>query len=100
VHQQLIAQDQTLCARTQKLTAVTEVGARTAALRLAQMPEPSQLNRRQAAALSVARFNPILSRFYQRLRAKDKPPNSLSPAVMRKLLLALNHTLKPLLCTA
>ena len=29
------------------------------------------------AALSVARFNPILSRFYQRLRAKGKP-HSLS----------------------
>ena len=37
----LIAQDQTLCAKAQKLTAVTGVGARTAALLLAQMPELS-----------------------------------------------------------
>ena len=33
----LIAQEQTLCAKAQKLTAVTGVGARTAALVLAQM---------------------------------------------------------------
>jgi len=104
----LIAQEQTLCAKAQKLTAVTGVGARTAALVLAQMPELGQLNRRQAAALAglapfnhdsgslrgrraifggrralrsglymaalaAARYNPILSRFYQRLRAKGKP---------------------------
>ena len=48
----LIAQDQTLCAKAQKLTAVTGVGARTAALLLAQMPELGHLNRRQAAALA------------------------------------------------
>ena len=54
----LIAQDQTLCAKAQKLTAVTGVGARTAALLLAQMPELGQLNRRQAAALAgLAPFN-------------------------------------------
>ena len=110
----LIAQDQTLCARTQKLTAVIGAGARTAALLLAQMPELGQLNRRQAAALAslapfnhdsgslrgkraifgerralrsglymaalaAARYNPILSRFYQRLRAKGNPTNSRSP---------------------
>jgi len=109
---ELIAQDQTLWEKAQKLTAISGVGARTAALLLAQMPELGQLNRRQAAALaglapfnhdsgsirgkraifggrralrsglymaalSVARFNPILSRFYQRLRAKGKP-HSLS----------------------
>src|SRR5207245_7246364 len=103
----LIAQDQALCAKAQKLTAISGVGARTAALLLAQMPELGQLNRRQAAALaglapfnhdsgsirgkraifggrpasalrsglymaalSAARFNPILSTFYQRLRAE------------------------------
>ena len=129
-----IAQDQALCVKAQKLTAVTGVGARTAALLLAQMPELGQLNRRQAAALAglapfnhdsgslrgkraifggrsalrsglymaalaAARHNPILSRFYQRLRAKGKPHQLALTAVMRKLLLALNHTLKPLPCT-
>ena len=127
---ELIAQDQTLCDKAQKLTAISGVGARTAALLLAQMPELGQLNRRQAAALaglapfnhdsgsirgkraifggrralrsglymaalSAARFNPILSRFYQRLRAKGKPHKLALTAVMRKLLLALNHSLKP-----
>jgi len=47
------------------------------------------------AALSAARFNPILSRFYQRLRAKGKPHKLALTAVMRKLLLVLNHSLKP-----
>ena len=127
---ELIAQDQTLCDKAQKLTAVSGVGVRTAALLLAQMPELGQLNRRQAAALaglapfnhdsgsirgkriifggrsalrsglymaalSAARFNPILSRFYQHLRAKGKPHKLALTAVMRKLLLALNHSLKP-----
>ena len=130
----LITQDQTLCTKAQKLTAISGVGVRTAALLLAQMPELGQLNRRQAAALaglapfnhdsgslrgkraifggrpalrsglymaalSAAHHNPILSRFYQRLRAKGKPHNLALTAVMRKLLLALNHTLKPLPCT-
>ena len=127
---ELIAQDQTLWEKAQKLTAISGVGARTAALLLAQMPELGQLNRRQAAALaglapfnhdsgsirgkraifggrralrtglymaalSAARFNPILSRFYQRLRTKGKPHKLALTAVMRKLLLALNHSLKP-----
>jgi transposase len=130
----LIAQDQTLCVKAQKLTAISGVGVRTAALLLAQMPELGQLNRRQAAALaglapfnhdsgsvrgkraifggrpalrsglymaalSAARFNPILSIFYQRLRAKGKPHKLALTAVMRKLLLALNQTLKPLPCS-
>ena len=130
---ELIAQDQTLSEKAQKLIAITGVGARTAALLLAQMPELGQLNRRQAAALaglapfnhdsgsirgkraifggrralrtglymaalSAARFNPILSRFYQRLRAKGKPHKLALTAVMRKLLLALNSTLKPIAC--
>ena len=49
---ELIAQDQTLWEKAQKLTAISGVGARTAALLLAQMPELGQLNRRQAAALA------------------------------------------------
>jgi transposase len=52
------------------------------------------------AALAAARYNPILSRFYQRLRAKGKPHKLALTAVMRKLLLALNHTLKPFACPA
>jgi transposase len=94
----LIAQDQNLCVKAQKLPAISGVGVRTAALLLAQMPELGQLNRRPApalaglapfnhdsgsvrgkraifggrpavrsglymAALSAARFNPILSNF-------------------------------------
>jgi Transposase and inactivated derivatives len=132
---QLIAQDQALCLKAQKLMAITGVGARTAALLLAQMPELGQLNRGQAAALaglapfnhdsgsirgkraifggrralrsglymaalSAARHNPILSSFYQRLRAKGKPHKLALTAVMRKLLLALNFTLKPIACSA
>src|SRR6266705_98798 len=130
----LIAQDQALRLKAQKLTAITGVGARTAALLLAQMPELGQLNRGEAAALagrapvnhdsgsirgkraifggrralrsglymaalSAARYNPILSSFYQRLRAKGKPHKLALTAVMRKLLLALNQTLKPLPCS-
>lgn len=131
----LIAQDQELCVKAQKLTSITGVGERTAALVLAQMPELGQLNRRQAAALgglapfnrdsgtlrgkrtifggrralrsglymaalAAARHNQILSNFYQRLRAKGKPHKLALTAVMRKLLLALNHILKPTLAPA
>ncbi len=131
----LITQDQALCAKAQKLTAISGVGARTAALLLAQMPELGQLNRRQAAALaglapfnhdsgsirgkraifggrralrgglymaalSAARYNPILSSFYRRLRAKGKPHKLALTAVTRKLLIALNYTLKPIPCPA
>jgi transposase len=47
-----------LLAKAQKLTAISGVGARTAALLLAQMPELGQLNRREVAALvGVAPFN-------------------------------------------
>ena len=52
------------------------------------------------AALSATRHNPILSSFYQRLRAKGKPHKLALTAVMRKLLLALNSTLKPIACSA
>ena len=54
----LIAQNQDLSARAQKLTAIQGVGERTAALLLAQMPELGTLNRRQVAALAgLAPFN-------------------------------------------
>jgi transposase len=47
-----------LSTKAQKLTAISGVGARTAALLLAQMPELGQLNRREVAALvGVAPFN-------------------------------------------
>jgi transposase len=53
-----INQSQELSAKAQKLTAINGVGARTAALLLAQMPELGQLNRREVAALvGVAPFN-------------------------------------------
>src|SRR5437868_5750743 len=47
-----------LSAQAHQLTAISGVGARTAALLLAQMPELGQLNRREVAALvGVAPFN-------------------------------------------
>jgi transposase len=53
-----IQRSQELSAKAQKLTAISGVGARTAALLLAQPPELGQLNRRQVAALvGVAPFN-------------------------------------------
>jgi len=56
--QELIAHSPDLSAKASKLIAVSGVGARTAALLLAQMPELGELNRGQAAALAgVAPFN-------------------------------------------
>jgi len=53
-----IDQSHELSAKAVKLTAISGVGARTAALLLAQMPELGQLNRREVAALvGVAPFN-------------------------------------------
>jgi transposase len=53
-----IEQSAELAAKAAKLTAISGVGARTAALLLAQMPELGKLNRRQVAALvGVAPFN-------------------------------------------
>lgn len=55
---QLIARSEELSAKAHKLTAVSGVGPRTAALLLAQMPELGELNRAEAAALAgVAPFN-------------------------------------------
>ena len=54
----LIAQDQSLKEKAQKLTAIAGVGPRTAVLLLAQIPELGTLNRAQAAALAgLAPFN-------------------------------------------
>ena len=53
-----IEQSQELSVKADKLTSITGVGLRTAALLLAQMPELGQLNRREVAALvGVAPFN-------------------------------------------
>lgn len=126
-----IEQSEPLRAKAQKLTAITGVGPRTAALLLAQMPELGKLNRREAAALAglapfnrdtgtlrgtrhifggrralrsglymaalvATRHNPILAAFYRRLRTAGKPSKVALTATMRKLLLALNSSLKPL----
>ncbi len=48
------------------------------------------------AALSAARYNPVLLPFYLRLRAKEKPAKVALTAVMRKLLVYMNHQLKAL----
>jgi transposase len=50
--EQLIAQSSVLADKAKKLTAISGVGPRTAALLLAQMPELGTLNRREAAALA------------------------------------------------
>ena len=53
-----IDQSDELSAKAAKLMSISGVGARTAALLLAQMPELGQLNRREVAALvGVAPFN-------------------------------------------
>jgi transposase len=51
------------------------------------------------AALTAARFNPVLQPFYQRLRAKNKPAKVALTAVMRRLLVYMNHQLKALPAT-
>ena len=47
------------------------------------------------AALVATRHNPVLTQFYQRLRAAGKPPKLALTATMRKLLIVLNSALKP-----
>src|SRR5436190_13807068 len=46
------------------------------------------------AALSAVRHDPILKRFYQRLRSAGKKPLVALVAVMRKLIILLNRLLK------
>jgi transposase len=46
------------------------------------------------AATVAARFNPILKTFYQRLVAAGKPKKLALTAVMRKLVVLINHLLK------
>ena len=52
------------------------------------------------AALSAARFNPVLKPFYQRLRAAGKSPKTALIAVARKLLTILNAIARNTLKTA
>lgn len=46
------------------------------------------------AAVCAAHRNPVLAAFYTRLRATGKPPKVCLVAVMRKMLLVLNHMIK------
>ena len=46
------------------------------------------------AALTAARYNPVLRTFYQRLRATGKPAKVALTAVARKLLVLLNAILR------
>lgn len=48
------------------------------------------------AALSAARWNPILCALYKRLRANGKLPKVALAAVMRRLLIYMNHRIKAL----
>jgi hypothetical protein len=41
------------------------------------------------ATVNAARFNPIIKRFYERLRAAGKPPKVARCAAARKLLLLI-----------
>lgn len=46
------------------------------------------------AALSAIRHDPVLERFYQRLRSAGKKPLVALVAIMRKLIILLNRLLK------
>jgi transposase len=46
------------------------------------------------AAVSAARFNPILAAFYQRLLANGKPAKVCLIAVMRKMVCLMNRLIK------
>ena len=46
------------------------------------------------AAVAASRFNPILKAFYDRLVQAGKPKKVALVAVMRKLVILLNHLLK------
>ena len=76
----LIAQDQTLCVKAKKLTSITGIGNCTAALLLAQIPEPGNLNRGQAAALAgLAPFNRDSSDAWQTLHLWWTSPPTQRP---------------------
>jgi transposase len=99
---QLIAADGAMQQRSQRLQQVKGVGAITAAILLADMPEPGSLRNETAAALAgVAPYNdhsgPIrgIRRIRgERLRGAGKKPLVALVAVMRQLIILLNHLLK------
>jgi transposase len=127
----LLEQDAVLQQRVNCLDDIAGVGARTAWMVLAHMPELGQLNRQQVASLaglapwtrdsgtmkgkrcigggrpevrvalymaslSAARSNPVLCVLYKRLRTKGKLGKVALTAVMRRLLIYMNHQLKDL----
>ena len=49
-----------------------------------------------AASLSGIKSNPVLKAFFRHLKAKGKPGKVALTAVMRKLLIHMNHQLKTL----
>lgn len=55
---------------------------------------PKLLRARYMAAISAIRSNPILRRFYQQLRQRNKPSKVALVAVIRKLAILLNHMLR------
>jgi transposase len=57
---------------------------------------PTVRNALYMAALVASRSNPILKKFYLRLRAAGKPAKVALVALMRKLVVLMNHLLKPL----
>jgi transposase len=46
------------------------------------------------AAISAIRSNPVLRRFYQQLRQRNKAPKVALVATIRKLAILLNHLLR------
>jgi transposase len=77
------------------LTAVKGVGPVVAQALLAEMPELGHLNRRTAAALIASRFHPDLKAAYQGLLQRGKPAKVALVAIMRRLIILLNHAIKP-----
>ncbi len=51
------------------------------------------------AALSASRCNPVLAPFYAALKKRNKPSKVALTAVMRKLVICMNHKLKVLVTT-
>jgi hypothetical protein len=73
-------------------------GCLTAVLVLPALPELGPLHRRQAAALAGlcpdSSSNHLLKPFYDRLIAAGKPFKVTLTAIMRKLILLMDHLLK------
>src|ERR1019366_3615550 len=118
-----IMADATLKSQSERLQQVQGIGPVTATTLLAELPELGTLSRNESgalagvapyncdsgehrggrvkvrrvlymAALVAARYNPILKAFYDRLVAAGKPKKVALVALMRKLIVLLNHLLK------